>query len=102
MADSNRVYVNILDKDYQIACPPEERDALHQAAEELDDRMRAIRNTGSIIGLERIAVMAALNLCHELQELQGQTPQPSDAESISRMMAKLDNALNSEKHPEGS
>lgn len=95
MTDSNRVYVNILDKDYQIACPAEERDALHRAAEELDERMRAIRNTGSIIGLERIAVMAALNLCHELQQQRKNTPKPHDAESIARMMQKIDKVLTS-------
>ncbi|ABD82771.1 cell division protein ZapA [Saccharophagus degradans] len=95
MTDSNRVYVNILDKDYQIACPAEERDALHRAAEELDERMRAIRNTGSIIGLERIAVMAALNLCHELQQQRKNTAKPNDAESISRMMQKIDKVLTS-------
>lgn len=95
MTDSNRVYVNILEKDYQIACPAEERDALHKAAEELDERMRAIRNTGSIIGLERIAVMAALNLCHELQQQRKTSANPNDAESISRIMQKLDKALTS-------
>lgn len=99
MTESNRVYVNILDKDYQIACPPEEREALHKAAEELDDRMRAIRNTGSIIGLERIAVMAALNLCHELQEIQRQGPQTNDSEAITRMLEKLDQALSPQEHP---
>lgn len=98
MSDINRVYVTILDKDYQIACPPEEREALHDAADELDQRMRAIRNTGSVIGLERIAVMAALNLCHELQQLSGSRGAKmgnDDSEALERISRKLDKVLSS-------
>lgn len=58
--------VHILGKDYQVACPSDERDALLNAAIELDRRMKAIRQTGAVIGVERIAVMAALNLAHEV------------------------------------
>lgn len=58
--------VHILGKDYQVACPPEERDDLLKAAAELDRRMREIRQTGHVIGVERIAVMAALNLSNEV------------------------------------
>lgn len=86
------VIVRILDKDYQVACPPEERRALQKAAEELDERMRTIRRSGSIVGLDRIAVMAALNLCHELQEAQQRNPAGDDS-SLERMADKLDKAL---------
>jgi cell division protein ZapA len=58
--------VHILGKDYQVACPSDEREALLDAALELDRRMKSIRQTGSVIGVERIAVMAALNLAHEV------------------------------------
>lgn len=58
--------VHILDKDYQVVCPQKQREALIQAAAELDKRMKAIRQTGTVIGVERIAVMAALNLAHEV------------------------------------
>ncbi len=58
--------VHILGKDYQVACPPKERDDLLKAAAELDRRMRDIRQTGHVIGVERIAVMAALNLSNEV------------------------------------
>jgi len=60
------VFVKILDKEYQVACPRDERQALLESAQLLDERMKAIRGTGAVIGLERIAVMAALNLSHEL------------------------------------
>ncbi len=64
--ESARVSVRILEKDYFIACPHEERSALLDAAEFLNVRMREIRDSGKIVGLDRIAVMAALNLAHEL------------------------------------
>ena len=94
MAETNAVYVNILDKDYQVACPNEEKQALKNAATELDARMRAIRASGNIIGIERIAVMAALNLCHELQEIKekGGTS-PTNVEALTRIAQKLDQAL---------
>ncbi len=61
------VAVRILDKDYQFACAPDERDALLESARLLNNMMREIRDTGRIVGLERIAVMAALNLANELR-----------------------------------
>lgn len=61
--------VHILGKEYQVACPSEERDSLLRASVELDRRMKTIRQSGSVLGLERIAVMAALNLSHECLEL---------------------------------
>lgn len=92
VSDANRVVITILDKDYPIACPPEERDALVRAAQELNNRMRTIRNTGSIIGLERIAVMAALNLCHELHQLKNGSLDNS-SEDITRIIDKIDASL---------
>jgi cell division protein ZapA len=61
-----RVSVRILDKEYQVACPGDEREDLMRCAELLNLRMREIRDSGKIIGLDRIAVMAALNISHEL------------------------------------
>lgn len=66
MSDNSTVRVRILDKEYQVACPPEERDALVESARYLDQQMRTIRQGGKVIGMERIAVMAALNITHEL------------------------------------
>jgi cell division protein ZapA len=61
--------VRILEKEYYIACGSEERTALLDSAEFLNGRMKEIRDTGKIVGLERIAVMAALNLAHEVLQL---------------------------------
>jgi len=65
---------------------------------QLDERMRVIRNSGNVIGLDRIAVMVALNLCHELQQTQG-TGNASgtavDKETLTRLKKKIDKALES-------
>ena len=68
--DANRpLSVRILEKEYFVACPPEDRAALLDSAELLNGRMKEIRDSGKIVGLDRIAVMAALNLAHEVIRL---------------------------------
>jgi cell division protein ZapA len=91
---SSPVFVHILDKDYQVACPPDERKALLQAAEDLDERMRTIRSSGSVVGLDRIAVMAALNLCHELHQARAQQESnPETGVVLERIADKLERVL---------
>jgi cell division protein ZapA len=63
--DQARVSVRIMEKEYVIACPYDDRSALLDAAEFLNARMREIRDSGRVVGIDRIAVMAALNLAHE-------------------------------------
>ena len=63
--DQARVSVRIMEKEFVVACPYDERSALLDAAEFLNARMRDIREAGKVVGLDRIAVMAALNLAHE-------------------------------------
>ncbi|MBV8146831.1 MAG: cell division protein ZapA [Gammaproteobacteria bacterium] len=63
--DQARVSVRIMEKEYVIACPYDERSALLDAAEFLNARMREIKDSGRVVGIDRIAVMAALNLAHE-------------------------------------
>jgi cell division protein ZapA len=63
--DPARVSVRIMEKEYVVACPYDERSALLDAAEFLNARMREIKESGKVVGLDRIAVMAALNLAHE-------------------------------------
>ena len=93
MSTPNTVTVKILDKDYQVACP-EEQEELKSSAKYLDKQMRGIRDTGKVIGLERIAVMAALNIGYELLQASDNTdvtPPPGD--SVKRINRKLDDAL---------
>ena len=61
-----QVSVRILDKEYQVACPTDQRTELLDSAEILNEKMREIRDSGRVVGLDRIAVMAALNMAHEL------------------------------------
>ena len=84
--------VHILGKDYQVACPEEEQDALLRAASELDRRMRAIRQSGNVIGVERIVVMAALNLSNELLTNQQQRSD-IDQEALDSLHSRIDEAL---------
>ena len=94
MSKPQTVDIHILDKEYQVSCPPEERDALMQAARHLDERMRTIRGSGSVIGLERIAVMAALNLSYDLANAQAQASSSSSAsEDLQHINKKLSQAL---------
>ncbi len=65
-ADTARVSVRILEKEYQFACPTEEQNDLLRSAEYLNARMKQIRDAGSVVGTDRIAVMAALNLANDL------------------------------------
>ena len=85
------VSVNILGRDYQVNCPPEEREALERAARHLDEQMRDIRNTGKIVGSERIAVMAALNLSHELLGLDKHRGETERA--VKRLGERIDRVL---------
>jgi cell division protein ZapA len=64
--DPSLVSVKILEKEYHVTCPPAERPALVDSAEYLNRKMREIRDSGKVIGLDRIAVMAALNIVNEL------------------------------------
>jgi len=66
MSEATTVSVKILDKEYQVSCQQEEVEALSASARYLDQQMRQIRETGKVFGLDRIAVMAALNLTNEL------------------------------------
>ena len=84
MSNGNSITVQILDKEYSIICPQEERTNLVSAARYLDGKMREIRSSGKVIGADRIAVMAALNITHDLlhkQELPTAKAQANGANS---------------------
>lgn len=88
---STTVAVRILDKEYLVACPEQQQEALLRAARHLDSNMRDIRSTGKVFGTERIAVMAALNTTHELLE---RDTMSDDTSSILKAMDnRLDRAL---------
>lgn len=66
MSDMQGVDVNIMGREFKVACSDDEREGLITAVNYLDKKMRDIRDTGKVVGVERIAIMAALNLAHEL------------------------------------
>ena len=96
MSKARTVSVNILDKEYQVACPPEQEAELIVSASYLDKQMRSIRESGKVIGLERIAVMAALNISHELLQASEQDQAAGDGVSddeVSSLARKIDEAI---------
>ncbi|MDH3388311.1 MAG: cell division protein ZapA [Gammaproteobacteria bacterium] len=66
MTDAQPINISILDKDYKVACPPGEQSALLESARFLDSKMREVRDSGNILGSERIAVITALNMANDL------------------------------------
>jgi cell division protein ZapA len=90
------VTINIMDRDYQISCPANEVEALETSAKYLDKQMRKIRAGGKVIGLERIAVMAALNITHELLNHSEKSNEISQGanEQVRRLTTKIDDAIN--------
>ncbi|MFV0275866.1 MAG: cell division protein ZapA [Parahaliea sp.] len=99
MSHANTITVNILDKDYQVACPEDQQAELIVSARYLDKQMRAIRSSGKVIGVERIAVMAALNLSHELLKASqhggdaGSNLENADPDEVNQLNRKVDDAL---------
>ncbi|MDG0970154.1 MAG: cell division protein ZapA [Porticoccaceae bacterium] len=86
--------IRILDKEYQVNCAPEEREGLEYSAKLLNEKMEQIRRGSHIIGLERIAVMAALNLAHDLIRTESAADQNNQASGLMRAMdTKLNSAL---------
>lgn len=93
MSETNPpIKVQILGKEYPVACSQEEQHALLVAARYLDEKMRMIRDTGRVIGTERIAVMAALNIAHEFLQRNHDTVTGSQslAGRLSAMRERLD------------
>ena len=89
-----RVSVRILEKEYQVACLPEERSELLDSAEFLNGKMRDIRDAGNIVGLDRIAVMAALNLAHELlKRNRSEAAESEVGERVRQMRERVESAL---------
>lgn len=86
--------VTIMGREFRVACPEEERESLLKAVTYLDAKMREIRDSGKIIGLERIAIMAALNIAHDLISAHPSEPDLSSyRDQVLRLTEQLDQAL---------
>ena len=66
MSEARGVDVSIMGREFRVSCTDDEYEALMSAVSYLDRKMREIRDSGKVIGVERIAIMAALNIAHEL------------------------------------
>ena len=91
----SRVSVRLLEREYQVACPAEERSDLLDSAEYLDGKMREIRDSGKVVGLDRIAVIAALNIANELikQRKQGTVVEGDLGARLRSLRERMETAL---------
>lgn len=89
------VTIRILEKEYNVACPAEDKASLVASAELLNGKMREIRDSGKVVGLDRVAVMAALNLANELIKAQAQDQELKSIVGVRvrAMREHLDSAL---------
>ena len=69
MSGIKQLDVNIMGREFRLACPAQEEASLLQAVAILDEKMQEIRGGGKVVGLEKIAIMAALNMAHELLQM---------------------------------
>ena len=91
---SNVLTLKLLDRELKLACPPEQQQELLAAAQQLDSRMRTLRDSGKIAGVEKIALMVALDLAHELMQVQQTGNSSADLGSrLRRMQEKIDDSL---------
>ena len=92
---SEAVSIRILDREYTVGVVPEERDSLAAAARLLDQKMREVRGANRMAAVDRVAVLAALNLAHELQQLRdAHAGRDGDiAQALAMLQRKLDDAL---------
>ena len=85
------ITIEVLDKQYTVTCPPEEKQDLLESARILNDRLKEVRGGGKVLGTERMAVMTALNVIHEYTLLQKAQSQVDG--TLERLRGKLDGAI---------
>lgn len=101
---TNAVSIKILNKEYRINCPVGEEESLIKSANYVEEKMREVRTSGKIISLDRLAIMAALNIAHELVSLQIQLDNPDLHHNLHHNMNNAHNTTNNtmgndEEHP---
>jgi cell division protein ZapA len=97
MSNAKTIDVNIMGREFTVACSDEERAGLLEAVNYLDKKMHDIRDTGKVVGIDRIAIMAALNLSHELLHTKtGEVDIGDYKRRISTMQNQIDEAMASQ------
>ncbi len=94
MSRNRQVTLHILDKDYVVACPESEREDLMACADYLSQKMQDVKENGKVVGTERLLVMTALNIIHELLHKNEKTDYNEDSDlEIERLQNKISKAL---------
>ena len=97
MSEAKGVDVSIMGREFRVACPADEVEALQQAVDYLDKKMRDIRDAGKLVGVERIAIMAALNIAHEMLNTRSGGFDIGDFKRrISSMQEQVDQAIDNQ------
>jgi cell division protein ZapA len=91
MTESKSLQVSIMGRDFRVACPDDEQAGLLEAVDYLNKKMLEIRDAGKVIGIERIAIMAALNIAHEM--LTTKIGGGFDLAEIKRRMNRMESAI---------
>ena len=90
-ADPKGLQINVMGREFRVACPENEQKGLLEAVDYLNKKMQDIRSGGKVVGLERIAIMAALNIAHEF--LSTKVGGGFDIADIKRRMAGMETVL---------
>ena len=95
MSESKSLQVSIMGRDFRVACPDDEQTGLLEAVDYLNKRMLEIRDAGKVIGIERIAIMAALNIAHEMltTKIGGGFDMAEIKRRMNRMETLIDHAM---------
>lgn len=100
MSETVKLKVSILDKSYEIACAADKVEALESSARHLDERMREIKSSGKAVGLDRVAVLAALNIANDY--LSNERRWQDAARRIDALSEKLGRALKEQDQAKAS
>lgn len=87
------ITIRLLGREYRVSCPPGQEPSLRQAAEEVENRMKALRNSTNMPGSERLAILVALNLAHELQNVNQQPSGELGQRVVQQLHERLDEVL---------
>ena len=98
-ADSKGLQISVMGREFRVACPENEQKGLLEAVDYLNKKMGEIRDGGKVIGLERIAIMAALNIAHEL--LSTKVAGGFDIAELKRRMNRMETVLDQALHDQG-
>jgi len=97
MSDTNNIVtIHVLDKEYRVSCSPEEHEELLRSASYLNRKMKEIRDNGKVVGTDRIAVMAGLNISHEL--LKARTESEVHNSALGGRIRSLQNKIDAALH----